>query len=82
MIENTVFQAALSSPLRTIGARVELLEGDTLVHAFNHTDAIKSITVDRVGEDSKFFGFGICQKFTCNLIDATRAVNITTAVRF
>lgn len=79
MIENTLFQTALTSPLRTIGARVELHEGDTLVQTFSHTDAVKSITVDRVGEDGKFFGFGVCQKLTCNVIDIAREIDINTA---
>jgi hypothetical protein len=79
VIENTVFQAALTSPARKVGARVELHEGETLVQTFSHTDAVKSITVDRVGEESKFFGFGVCQKLNLKLIDVARVLEITTA---
>lgn len=72
----------LNSPLRQIAGRVELYEGSTLLDIFKHTDSLKSFTVDRIGEDSKFFGFGISQKLTIKLVDKERALNITTANSF
>ena len=72
----------INSPVRQIKGRVELYEGSTLLDIFNYTDALKSFTVDRVGEESKFFGFGVCQKLNIKLIDKERAINITTANRF
>lgn len=72
----------INSPVRQIRGRVELYEGSTLLDIFNYTDALKSFTVDRVGEESKFFGFGICHKLNLKLIDKERALNITTANRF
>jgi hypothetical protein len=48
---------------------------------FNYTDALKSINIERVGE-SKFFGFGICQKANIHLIDKDRLLDITTANGF
>lgn len=72
----------INSPVRQIRGRVELYEGSTLLDIFNYTDALKSFAVDRVGEESKFFGFGVCQKINIKLIDKERAINITTANRF
>ena len=79
MINNAEFLVAFNAPQRTVGARVELFEGETLAHTFLHTDALKSFTVERIGEESKFFGFGVCQKLNLKLIDLQRAINITTA---
>lgn len=72
------FCEMLTSPVRRIRARVELLEGSALLHTFKHTDALKSITVERVGE-SKFYGFGICQKVNVKLVDKGRQLDISTA---
>lgn len=78
MIGSTI-QTAFNAPARKIGARVELWEGETLAQSFFHTDAIKSIKVERVGEESKFFGFGICQKLNVHFVDVAREIAITTA---
>ena len=66
------------TPVRSIKARVELYNGSTLLNTYTAQDAIKSFTIDRVGEGSKFFGFGICQKATINLVDKNRVIEITT----
>ena len=72
----------LNSPVRRIGARAELFNGSALVSIFNHTDALKEFTIERVGDESKFFGFGVCQKLNVKLLDPERALNITTANTF
>lgn len=72
----------INSPVRRIGARAELHNGDALVSIFNYTDALKEYTIERVGEESKFFGFGVCQKLNVKIIDRYREHNITTANHF
>ena len=72
------FCEMLTSPVRRNRARVELLEGSTLLDVFKHTDSLKSFTVERIGGE-KFFGYGICHKATIKLLDAERKYNITTA---
>lgn len=67
-----------ASPVRTIDARVELYEGDTLADAYTKYYALKELAIDRVGE-SKFFGFGVCQKANVHLVDKDRLMHITTA---
>jgi hypothetical protein len=69
------------SPVRLVGAKVELWEGSTLADTYNQYYGIKEFTIERVGE-SKFFGFGICQKFNIHLIDLARYMYITTADSF
>lgn len=51
--------------------------GDT----FSCVDRLKSITIDRAGEN-KFFGFGICQKANIKIIDINRNYGFTTNDKF
>lgn len=46
---------------------------------FTEQDAIKSIKIDRVGEESKFFGFGVCQKLNIHLVDIYRQITTNTS---
>jgi hypothetical protein len=71
-----------NSPVRQVKGKVELYEGSTLLNTFTYRDRLISFTVERVGEESKFFGFGICQKLNVKLIDKDRELNITTANSF
>ena len=48
---------------------------------FKCVDRLKSITLDRAGEN-KFFGFGICQKANIKLIDMERNYSFTTDNKF
>lgn len=75
----------INAPARTVKARVELYEGSTLhldeynkvlLNVFNGSDAIKEITVERVADDGRFFGFGICQKLIVKLLDKDRLLDI------
>lgn len=66
----------LNSPLREIRGKVEL-DGSTYLY----TDKLKSFTVDRTGEQGKFFGFGISQKLTLNLLDKDREITPANEVK-
>lgn len=68
----------LNSPIRTNKARVELLEGSTLLQTFTYQDAMISFDIQRVGE-GKFFGFGICQRLNVHLRDLERKIEVSTA---
>ena len=70
------------SPVRSITAVVESYNGSTFAKTYTAQDALKSFSVERVGEESKFFGFGICQKANVHLIDKDRLINITTDTSF
>ena len=73
------FPEMINARAREVGARVELFEGSTLLQIFYKHDALKSFKVERVGDNSKFFGFGICQKLEVILLDKERKINITKA---
>ena len=73
---------AIGAPVRRIGGKVELYNGSTLAATYTASDILKSIDIERVGEDSKFFGFGVASKYNIKLLDKERALNITTAHSF
>ncbi len=74
----------INASARMIDARVELYEGSPTVDAFNETllnvfqksDHVKEFSIERIGEQSKFFGFGICQKLAVTLMDKDREIDI------
>ena len=72
----------LLSNVRRIAAKVELYNGSTLVDTFTYEDQLNSFAVDRVGEDSKFFGFAVGQKANIKLQDRYKELEITTAHHF
>ncbi len=81
--ENKVTQM-INASARKIGARVELYEGsptvddftETLISVYNPSDSLKEFTIERMGEQSKFFGFGVCQRLDVTLMDKDREINI------
>lgn len=81
MIVNNEFANLFSYPVRYVGAKVELYEGSTLADTYNQYYALKNLTIERVAEEGKFFGFGICQKINVHLVDKDRYIHITTADR-
>ena len=75
MIVSTV---NFKAPVRHMVARVEVFNASTLAATYLHSDALKEITLERIGEENKFFGFGVCQKANVKLIDIERKKEITT----
>ena len=49
---------------------------------YSYQDALKEIVIDRTGENGKFFGFGVCQKLTVNLLDKERSITTSPASAF
>lgn len=80
MISSTAdYKTANFASVRQVKAKVELYNGSALATTYTDTDKIISIEIQRVGEDGKFFGFGICQRLNLHLIDKERALSISTA---
>lgn len=71
----------LNAPARTIYSRVELYEGSTLMNTFAHRDSLKSWTIERAGNTSKIFGYGICQKLKVEILDKERTLNLVKGQR-
>ena len=82
MIQNQNFLNEINNPVRKIWACVELRDSSsTLLQTFFKTDKLVSLKVDRVGE-GKFFGFGVCQKLTLELLDTNREIEINSDCYF
>lgn len=79
MIANDTLLSLFNSPVRSITAKVELYNGSTLAATYSYKDALKSFSIERVGEENKFFGFGVCQKLHVKLRDIERVISVTTA---
>lgn len=47
---------------------------------YTNNDRVKQLTVERIGDTSKFFGFGVCQKANLHLIDKDREIEIKASI--
>lgn len=78
IVAENCFINCINAPVRKVLARVELYKDSTLIDTYKYNGALKSFSIERVGDESKFFGFGICQKLNVKLLDPNREINITT----
>lgn len=72
----TLYSSAVDAKKRSIQAILDLYTGDALTASFQN-DRIVNIEIQRTGEPSKFFGFGVSHKTTIKLLDRNRELNIT-----
>ena len=70
------------SPSRKIKGRVAFYDATSTESFYTYSDALQSIKVSRTAEESKFFGFGVCQKATIQLRDKERQININIGDEF
>lgn len=68
----------LKAPVRSVKSRVEFYLDSTLENAFDQNDRLVSWSVERAGEDGKFFGYGIIQKCNVKLIDIDKELDFST----
>ncbi len=68
-----------TSSTDAIMAKVDIYNGATLVKTCTCSDDLQDFTINRDGDSSKFFGYGICQKLSVNLIDMNRQMNFDTS---
>lgn len=78
MIINELHNEMLNSRVRKLEGRVEIYEGSTLTLTCGCHDALQSFNIERVGEEGKFFGFGVCQRLNVKLIDKFREIDVST----
>lgn len=76
MLTNELHKNMLNSPVRTIQGRVSVYNGGTLTYQLDSEDALQSITVERLGDNTKFFGYGIMHKINFKCRDISREINI------
>lgn len=78
MIVAEKFTNTTNAPSKPSG-RVELYNGSTLLDIYKESNYLQGFNVERVGEDSKFFGFGVCHKLTLILGDYEENVDLSGA---
>lgn len=72
LIVSDEFRAAMTAPVRAFAATVKLQEdanNPNNISVYSHEDRIKKIEIQRVGDNSKFFGYGVCQRLSINMVD-------------
>ena len=74
--------ATYTDKVRRVKAKALHYSDGALANTFTENNRIKSIEIQRVGEDSKFFGFGISHRLNIKLIDVNRELNFTTSDYF
>ena len=60
-----------------VRAKVDFYNESTLVQTCTCGDFLEDFEITREGDNSKFFGFGICHKLDMNLIDLNRQLQVT-----
>lgn len=79
MIINDIYNAKIKAPVRSVKARVELLDSSALVvDTFTHDGKLMDFSIDRYVDSGKFFGMGICQHLQITIIDTNREVDYIT----
>lgn len=80
MLINENALTALKSPVRTVEGRVYVYntDGSTAYTLAKNTN-LKEFTVERIGDNSKFFGYGLCHKANVKVVDTKRVVDINTS---
>lgn len=80
MLTNNYLMGLMTQPVRTVEGRIEYYpNGGSSSTAIRREGDFKSFTVERIGEEGKFFGFGICHKANVKIRDINRKYNFTTA---
>lgn len=86
------FKQAMIAPVRRFEAQATLRlnsANPSETTTFTEEDKIKTIEIQRVGDNSKFYGFGICQRLNIHLVDledaiaplSNSAINIKVGIR-
>ena len=74
--------ATYTDKVRRVKAKALHYSDGALANTFTENNRIKSIEIQRVGENSKFFGFGVSHRLNIKLIDVNRELNFTTSDYF
>lgn len=72
----------LTSPLRQVKGKVEIYNNSTLRYTWTYEDRLQSFKIEKTGDTSKFYGFGVSQKCNIKLRDKYRELFITSVNSF
>ena len=66
------FKTAMTAPVRKFVTEVFMQEDQNNLEALSHytdEDRVKKWTIERIGDNSKFFGYTVCQKIKLDMVD-------------
>lgn len=80
---NTEFIASFAAPVREMSFMAYLKNDEQTGNKaiFDESELI-SLDFERVGDNTKFFGYGVCQRMNIHLMDTERKLDITTSDYF
>lgn len=78
MATNLDMLESYTSPVRTVGAQITLTDGIT-PYTLKEIDKMKSAKIERTGDNTKFFGYGVSQKLNVKALDIDKEINLTTS---
>ena len=73
---------AYKSPVRQINATVIVYDGDKEKTRLYHNTVIKSITLERTGDNTRFYGYGVCHRVNLTIMDTDRTAAIAAGDSF
>lgn len=73
---DTTIINAYKNPVRQIGASVAFYMDATMLLSIDNRNNLKSITLERTGENNKFFGYGVSHKANIKVMDKTREISV------
>lgn len=80
MIANITSSTPVSNT--AVKTEVELYDNNVLITTCTCSDRIMSLKIERIGQNSKFFGFGILHKLTLNLLDLDNTLVVVKGNNF
>lgn len=75
---NQTIQDTLLSPVRTINGKVEHYKDSTLLHSFTRDTSLQKIDIQRVAENTRFFGMVISHRLNIKVRDKDREIEINS----
>ena len=81
MLKETGLDVTYSKPVRSVNAVVAYWDSSNNKSYFHSNTNLKSLKIERVGEEGKFFGFGISHKANIKVLDIDRTNTIKAGER-
>lgn len=73
---NNAFNALREISRSVVGRAIVYNTDGSTAYTFRHNDILKEFVIDRIGDKSKFFGFGVSHKATVKVLDNERSLTL------
>lgn len=80
MLINDIVLASLRTPVRTVEGRAEVYNSDgSTAYSLRSDSYLKEFKVERIGDNTKFFGYGFVHKANVKARDVNREIELSTS---